>query len=150
MMKPAAVAATVALAAGVLLCGTAQARDSARYVCSAVTEITVEGAPEKLGVSIDFFDSRAENGNARKYVLSTVYQGKLFQGSVIDRGEVFGTGTIAMKNGQTQFYVGKFKLEQQQDDSYTMVLDGKVNDDPAAGKKLYPIKAKLPCVDLSV
>jgi hypothetical protein len=31
-----------------------------------------------------------------------------------------------------------------------MAIDGKINDDPAAGKKLYPIKAKLPCVNLSV
>jgi hypothetical protein len=31
-----------------------------------------------------------------------------------------------------------------------MVLDGKINDDPASGKTLYPIKAKSPCVDLSI
>jgi len=31
-----------------------------------------------------------------------------------------------------------------------MSLNGKINDDPARRKTLYPIKAKLPCVDLSI
>jgi len=43
-----------------------------------------------------------------------------------------------------------FKLEQRQDDNYSMTLDGKINEDPSASKTLAPIKAKLPCVDLSI
>jgi hypothetical protein len=31
-----------------------------------------------------------------------------------------------------------------------MGLDGKINDNPMGGKTLYPMKAKLPCVDLSI
>lgn len=147
MIRPVAVAA---VALGLCLSGTAFARDSSRYVCSAVAAYQVEGADSQIGVSIDFFDSRAEGGSARKYVLSSIYQGKLFQGSVIDRGETFGQGSITLKNGQSELFVGKFKLEQQKDDSYVMAIEGKINDDPAAGKKLYPIKAKLPCVNLSV
>ena len=145
MIRPIAFAAV-----GLCLSGTAFARDSSRYVCSAVADYRAEGVDSKIGVSIDFFDSRAEGGSARKYVLSSIYQGKLFQGSVIDRGETFGQGSIAMKNGQSQLFVGTFKLEQQKDDSYVMAIDGKINDDPAYNKKLFPIKARLPCVNLSV
>jgi hypothetical protein len=98
MIKPISVAA---LAIGLCLSGTAFARDSSRYVCSAVAAYQAEGSDSQIGVSIDFFDSRAENGSARKYVLSSIYQGKLFQGAMIDRGETFGQGSIAMKNGQS-------------------------------------------------
>jgi hypothetical protein len=126
------------------------AADSSHYVCSAVADYRADGADSKIGVSIDFYDSRAEGGNARKYVLSSVYQGKLFQGAVIDRSGKFGQGSIDMKNGQSELYAGTFKLEQQPDQSYVMTIDGKINDDPADSKKLYPIKAKLPCVDLSI
>ena len=143
-------AALAILAVGLCLPGTAFARDSSRYVCSAVVEYQAEGASSQIGVSIDFLDTRAENGDARKYQLSSVYQGKLFQGVMIDRSENFGRGTIKLRNGESQLYDGKFKLEQQSDDSYVMVLDGKINDDPAAGRTMYPIKGRLPCVDLSV
>jgi hypothetical protein len=147
MIRPVAFAA---VAIGLCLSGTAFARDSSRYVCSAVADYQADGAASQIGVSIDFFDSRAEGGSARKYVLSSIYQGKLFQGAIIDRGETFGQGSITLKNGQSELFVGKFKLEQQKDDSYVMAIDGKINDDPASGKKLYPIKANLPCVNLSV
>jgi hypothetical protein len=151
MTKARAYALMLALSAATLCVpGTAQARDSARYVCSAVAEYSADGGTSRIGVSIDFFDSRAEGGSARQYVLSSVYQSKLFQGTMIDRGDNYGQGSITMKNGASQFYVGTFKLEQQKDGSYVMVLDGKINDDPADAKVLYPIKARLPCVDLSV
>jgi hypothetical protein len=143
-------AAFAVLGIGLCLAGPALARDSSRYVCSAVVEYQVEGSPSQIGVSIDFLDTRAENGDARKYQLSSVYQGKLFQGAMIDRSENYGQGTVTLKNGESQLYVGRFKLEQRPDDSCVMVLDGKINDDPAAGKTLYPIKVRLPCVDLSV
>jgi hypothetical protein len=138
------------LVVGLCLPGTAIARDSSRYVCSAVVEYQAEGALSRIGVSIDFLDTRAEKGDARRYQLSSIYQGKLFQGIMIDRSENFGRGTIKLRNGESQYYDGKFKLEQQSDDSYIMVLEGRINDDPAAGKTMYPIKARLPCVDLSV
>ena len=143
-------AALAILAVGLCLPGTAFARDSSRYVCSAVVEYQADGASSQIGVSIDFLDTRAENGDARRYQLSSVYQGKLFQGAMIDRSENYGQGTITLRNGESQLYVGRFKLEQRSDDSYVMVLDGKINDDPAAGKTMYPIKGRLPCVDLSV
>jgi hypothetical protein len=143
-------ATCAALTICVCLPGAALARDSSRYVCSAVVEYQIERSPSQIGMSIDFLDTRAENGDSRKYQLSSIYQGKLFQGVMIDRSENYGQGTITLKSGESQLYVGRFKLEQRPDDSYVMVLDGKINDDPAAGKTLYPIKARLPCVDLSV
>jgi hypothetical protein len=126
------------------------ARDSAHYVCSAIGEFRDGEATTQIGISIDFFDQRAENGNARKYVLSSVYQGKLFQGSMIDRSDKFGQGSVTLKNGRSQFYAGSFKLEQQNGGgSYAMSLDGKITDDPNS-RKSYPVKATLPCVDLSI
>jgi hypothetical protein len=99
---------------------------------------------------IYFLDVRFEGGKARKYTLFSIRQTKLFQGSVIDRSGDSFQGKIVLKNVQGEFYVGSFKLERGQDDNYTMSLDGKINDDPARRKTLYPIKAKLPCVDLSI
>lgn len=142
--------AVAAVVIGLCAPGTAFARDSSRYVCSAVADFRADGADSQIGISIDFFDSRAEGGSARRYVLSSIYQGKLFQGSMIDRSENFGQGSISLKNGQSELFVGKFKLEPQKDDSYVMAINGRINEDPAAGRKLYPIKAKLPCVNLSI
>jgi hypothetical protein len=141
--------AAVATATGLFVLGNALARDSSRYVCSAVATFQDEGSDSQIGISIDFYDSRAEGGSARKYVLSSIYQGKLFQGSVIDRSEKFGEGSISLRNGQTELFVGKFKLEPQKDDTYVMAIDGRLNEDPAYSSKLHPIKARLPCVDLS-
>jgi hypothetical protein len=142
---------TALAAAAITLCGTtaALARDSSRYVCSAVAEFRDGDANSKIGISIDFYDSRAPRGDGRKYVLSSIYQSKLFQGSMIDRSDNFGEGSISLKNGSSEFFVGKFKLEQQKDDSYVMAIDGGINEDPGSSRKLFPIKARLPCVDLS-
>ena len=140
--------ALAAVALGLCVPATALARDSSRYVCSAVAAFS-EDANWKIGVSIDFYNSRAPGTDGRRYVLSSVYQSKLFQGSMIDKSDKFGEGSISLKNGNREFFVGKFKLEQQKDDSYVMAIDGKINEDPGSSKKLDPIKAKLPCVDLS-
>lgn len=135
----------------VFQCDSALARDSSRYVCSGVAQMGGDGGTSQIGISIDFFDSRADNGNARKYVLSSIYQGKLFQGTVIDRSDKFGQGTVTLKNGRSRLYAGSFKLEQQQgSDNYVMSIDGKITDDPTGDAKLYPVKVSLPCVDLSV
>jgi hypothetical protein len=130
--------------------GAALAKDSAQIVCSGIASFDYRGNPEKIGIFIYFLDVRAEGGKARKYTLFSIRQSKLFQGSVIDRSVDSFQGKIALRNVQREFYVGSFKLERGQDDNYTMSLDGKINDDPAGRKTLYPIKAKLPCVDLSI
>jgi hypothetical protein len=142
--------ALAAVAFGLCVPATALARDSSRYVCTAVAEFSDQGASSQIGVSIDFYDSRAPGGDGRRYVLSSIYQSKLFQGSMIDRSDKFGEGSISLKNGRAEFFVGKFRLEPQKDDSYVMAIDGKINEDPGSSNKLYPIKAKLPCVNLSI
>src|ERR1700674_1927484 len=116
-----------ALAFGLCISSAAFARDSARIVCSGIAEFGNQGDLGKIGVSIDFFDQRAKDGQNRKYTLSTVYQHKLFQGSMIDKGEQWGQGKITLKNARSELFVGGFKLETGQKDSYTMVLDGKIN-----------------------
>ena len=140
----------VALAFGLCVSSAAYAKDSAHIVCSGIAAFDYKGAPEKIGVFIYFLDVRAEGGNARKYTLSSIRQSKLFQGSMIDRSTESFQGRIVLKNAQSKFYVGSFKLERGQNDNYTMLLDGKINDDPTGRKTLYPIRAKLPCVDLSI
>ena len=150
--RPTTVFATIAIVGGALFpCDTALARDSSRQVCSGIADLRDGDAVSKLGISIDFFDSRFGKGDARRYVLSSIYQGKLWQGAWIDRSANFAQGTVTLKNGRSRLYEGSFKLERQKDgDSYVMSIEGKITDDPESGGKLLPVKASLPCVDLSV
>jgi hypothetical protein len=148
MFRHSSRAALAAVAITLCVPTAALARDSSRYVCSAVAGFRDGDANAKIAISIDFFDSRAPGGDGRRYVLSSIYQGKLFQGAMIDRSDNFGEGSISLKNGSSELYVGKFKLEQK-DDSYVMAIDGRINEDPGSSRKLFAIKARLPCVDLS-
>jgi hypothetical protein len=134
---------------GLCVSSAAFAADSLRLVCSGPAEIRDEGFSRKFGVSIDFFDSRARDGTSRKYVLSALHQQKLFQGSLIDKSGEFGEGTVTLSNARIRFYTGSFKLEREKGESYSMLLDGKINNDPLSGNKLLPAKGKLPCVNLS-
>jgi hypothetical protein len=65
---------------------TATARDSFRAVCSGFAELQAGGSTDKMGISIDFVDIRHGSGS-RKYTVSSIYQGLLFQGIIIDRSE---------------------------------------------------------------
>src|ERR1700674_415367 len=122
-----------ALAFGLCISSAAFARDSARIVCSGIAEFGNQGNLDKIGVSIDFLDVRARNGSDREYTLSSIYQRKLFQGSMINKSDKWGRGKIVLKNAGSQFYIGSFKFERGRDDNYSMILDGKINDDPAGG-----------------
>ncbi len=135
---------------GLCISSAAFARDSSRIVCSGIAEYGSPGNLDKIGISIDFLEMRAPNGSDREIVLSSIYQRKLFQGSMINKSDEFGRAKIDLRNAGSQFYVGSFKLKSGQDDSYAMILDGKINDDPSGGNVLSPIKAKLACVDLSI
>jgi hypothetical protein len=147
--------AMVAAGIGLYFCGAAFARDSAHYVCSAVASFQSGGSDSPIGISIVFDDTRGVGANGRKYVLSWVYQSRLFQGSLTDstkgfvQADSYLQGPVAIKNGKSQLYVGTFKLDQQSDQSYALELDGKITDDPSS-TKLYAVKATLPCVDLSI
>jgi hypothetical protein len=145
---------------GLSLCGTAFGKDSGHYVCSAVTSFERDGENSRIGISIVLDDWRApgNGGIDRIRLLSWVYAGKLFQGSVRDTGnppvnhDYVMQGHVEIKNGKRQMYAGAFKLRRvnagQPDQSYALVLDGKVTDDPGS-EKLYPVKATLPCIDIS-
>jgi hypothetical protein len=128
---------------------SANAADSFRAVCSGFAELQDGGATAKMGVSIDFVDVRSGSSN-RKYTVSSIYQGQLFQGTIIDRSGNGYQGKITLRNSSRHFFVGSFKLDADQSQTYNMVIDGKLNQDPSSGNGLLPAKATLPCVNLSL
>jgi len=147
-------AVAVATGIGLSLCGTAFGRDSGHWVCSAVTSFQADENSSRIGISIVLDDWRAPGGLDRIYALSWVYAGKLFQGSVRDRTNLGDLrGNVTIKNGRSRLYVGTFRLKRdnggQPNERYALILDGMITDDPAS-MKLHPIKATLPCVDLSI
>jgi hypothetical protein len=131
----------LALAFDFFLCDAAFSRDSSRIIFSGVAEFVNSGSYEKIGISIDLLDVRARGGIAREYIISSIYQNKLFQGSIIDKSDNYRKGKIILKNSQVRFFVATFKLEMGQNNDYTMELDGKINDNPAGGKTLYPAQS---------
>jgi hypothetical protein len=157
---------TVAAAVGLSLCGTAFGKDSGHRVCSGVAAFQADGDSSRIGISIVLDDYRAgARGGEREWVLSWVYAGRLFQGSVREsedsplpdfhgRGRnTIMQGRVEIKNGESPLYVGTFRFvdlanARKPNLSYALVLDGKVTDDPTS-TKLYPVKATLPCVDIS-
>jgi hypothetical protein len=164
-------AMAVTAAMGLSFCGTAFGKDSGHRVCSGVATFQVDGDNSRIGISIVLDDYRVGRAGAeREWVLSWVYAGRLFQGSAretedfplpdfrVGGGGVIMQGHVAIKNGASQLYVGTFRFELANADkpnqNYALVLDGKVTDDPLdrrhlGSTKLYPIKARLPCVDIS-
>jgi hypothetical protein len=165
-------AMAVAAAMGLSFCGTAFGKDSGHRVCSGVATFQADGDSSRIGISIVLDDYRA-GGVEREWVLSWVYAGRLFRGSVREtkdfplpdfqvRGRVaIMQGYVAIKNGESRLYAGTFRFEianaGKPNARYALVLDGKVTNDPdgrgvidGTGRtKLYPIKATLPCVDIS-
>ncbi len=158
-------AMAAAIAIGLSFCGTAFGKDSGHRVCSGVATFQADGDSPRIGISIVVDDYRAgSRGSEREWLLSWVYAGRLFQGSVRETedsplpgshrrgGSAIMRGRVAIRNGKNQLYVGTFSFERanagQPEESYALVLDGRVTDDPDS-VKLYPIKAMLPCIDIS-
>jgi hypothetical protein len=170
-------------AMGLSFCGTAFGKDSGHWVCSGVATLQADGDSSRIGISIVLDDYRAGwGGGERNWVLSWVYAGKLFQGSVRQTNDLrlpdfrmrgkntIMRGHVAIKNGNSRLYVGTFRFvanEGKPNTTYALALDGKVTDDPegkitedpegghiidghAGSTKLHPIKAMLPCVDISI
>jgi hypothetical protein len=164
-------AMAVVAAMGLSLCGTAFGKDSGHRVCSGVATFQADGDSSQIGISIVLDDYRAGwRGSEREWLLSWVYGGRLFQGSARETedsplpdfrtrgGGAVMQGDVAIKNGKSRLYVGTFRFEvanaDEPNQSYALVLDGKVTDDPLdrrhrGSTKLYPIRASLPCVDIS-
>jgi hypothetical protein len=129
----------------------ASARDSLRLVCSGFGEIASNASTDQIGISIDFLDTRAKDGSSRNYIFSSIYHGKLFQGKIIDKSGEFPGGKLVLQQSGRQLYIGKFEFDRKEDRTYSLLLMGKINKDyPSSGSKLYPVKAILPCVDLSI
>jgi hypothetical protein len=140
----------------------AAAKDSTRLVCLGFGKLEDD---EKMGISIDFYEARHQ-GSKRRYELSTIYQSRLFQargvqGDAADSVLWGGPITLANPGSGRKLFVGAFEvsdIEKKETDrggdadfafSYTMVLKGKISDDPTSKTKLQPVTVTLSCIDLS-
>jgi hypothetical protein len=122
---------------------TVLAQDTFRVVCSGFAS-NADNPSQKMGISIDFFDQRS--GTARKYTLSSIYQLKLWQGTITGSGGNY-KGTVVLKNGSRRLFSGTFDLANGAQ-GYTMSLDGKLSEDPGNSPP-FTASASLPCVNLT-
>lgn len=120
------------------------AQDSFRAVCSGFAK-NVNNPSQKMGISIDFFDQRFAGGS-RKYTLSSIYQLKLWQGTVISSGDDY-KGTVILKNRSRWLFSGKFSLANGAQ-GYSISLDGKLSQDPGR-EPPFSATGSLPCVNLT-
>lgn len=118
-------------------------------VCSGVAE-PADGS-EKQPLFIHFFESRAKDGTSRDEVASTIYQGKLFRSSSVNKTGNFAKGaTLALKAGAQARFRGTYSLVKI-GSSLSLEVSGKLTADPSEKKPAYhDVKVSLPCVDLSI
>jgi hypothetical protein len=137
-----------ALALLVLIPTSAFARDHQELVCSGIAE---PKDVERMPIFVHFFESRAKDGESRDERLSSVYQGKLFQGARVNKsGDPSKDAPITLSSGKQTRFKGTYTLEHT-GDTWTMKLAGKLTADPSAKKPEYTdITVALPCVDLSI
>jgi hypothetical protein len=125
----------------------AHARDHMELVCSAVGDAKDGG--DKIPLFIHMFESRASDGTSRDEVLSTIYQGVLFQATHLNKTGGFSTKVkISLDNGKTTRFRGTYSLVQAKN-GYALKLAGEVNDEPSA-KEFRSVTATLACTDLSI
>ena len=141
-----------ALLAAALILGSAHlahARDHMELICSAVADAKDGG--DKIPLFIHMFESRASDGTNRDEMLSTIYQGVLFQATHVNKTGGFSSKVkISLDHGKTTRFRGTYSLVQK-GEGYALKLDGEVNDDPSARKPEFrAATGTLPCVDLSV
>jgi hypothetical protein len=146
-MKPSLILIATALVAG--SGHVAFARDHMELVCTAVTDAKDGG--DKIPLFIHLFESRSSNGVDRDEMLSTIYQGKHFQATRVNKSGTFSKDApIVLKLGTTIRFRGKYTIDQVGSD-YVLKLNGEVNDDPPARKATFrTAAATLTCVDLSI
>jgi len=127
----------------------AHARDHMELVCSAVADAKDGG--DKIPLFIHMFESRASDGMNRDEMLSTIYQGVLFQATHVNKTGRFSSKVkISLDHGKTTRFRGTYSLVQK-GDGYALKLEGEVNDDPPAKKAEFrAASATLSCVDLSI
>jgi hypothetical protein len=143
-MKP-----LLALAVLVAFSNVAHARDHLELVCSAVADVKDGGDKEPL--FIHMFENRASDGTSRDEMLSTIYQGVLFQGTHLNKTGAFSNNVkISLTSGKAIRFRGTYSLVSA-GNGYSIKLVGEANDDPSAGNGSFrAVKATLPCVDLSI
>jgi hypothetical protein len=112
-------------------------------VCTAVVDARDGG--DKVPLFVHFFESRASDGTSRNEVLSTIYQGRLFQGKHLNRSADPGTDVpITLRNGKRVRFRGTYTWTTGK-----LTLEGKLADDPNA-ISLRDVTAELTCTALSV
>jgi len=133
----------------VAFANVAHARDHMELVCSAVGDAKDGG--DKVPLFIHMFESRASDGESREEVLSTIYQGVLFQASHINKTGNLSSGVkVSLEHGKGIRFRGKYTLASAKD-GYVLKLAGEVNDLPSEGNGSFrAVTATLKCVDLSI
>jgi hypothetical protein len=147
-MKSSSVLVATALIIG---SGTvAFARDHMELVCATVAE--AKGGGDKVPLFIQMFENRAADGTSRDETLSTVYQGKLFQATRVNRSGGFSKDApLVLSSGKAIRFRGTYTLLHTASGAYALKLVGKVNEDPPARAVTFrEVTATLPCVDLSI
>lgn len=141
--------AFLAAAALLGLTHVAHARDHMELVCSAVADAKDGG--DHIPLFIHMFESRAADGTSRDEVLSTIYQGVLFQADHSNKTGGFSTKVeITLVNGKATRFRGTYSLAQA-GDGYALKLAGEVNEDPSAKNgEFRAVTGTLKCVDLSI
>ena len=130
--------------------GVAEAKDSSTLVCSA----TVQPADGygALGLFMHVLEHRAPDGESRVETVSTIYQGRLFQATSLNKaGDLARDVTVVMKERKRVIYSGTYSLVRDpKAGSWTLHLRGTYDEDPGAkDSEKRAIDADLPCVDLS-
>ena len=135
----------------------ALARDSAHLICAGY----LAAAPglDNYGFAVQFDESRADDGESRNEMLSTVWVGKLYQGVRFNSNDDFGkNGTILMVAAvgtNTFFFNGTYNIIQSGNSSssknyrYKMKLKGKLNTNPADVLSVQNVSTTLNCMDIS-
>ena len=139
------------LTAGLLVgfANVAHARDHMELVCSAIGDAKDGG--DKVPLFVHMFESRASDGESRDEVLSTIYQGVLFQATHLNKTGTFSSGVkISLDHGKGIRFRGTYTLASTSK-GYALKLAGEVNDMPSEGNGSFrKVTATLACVDLSI
>ncbi len=128
------------------------ARDSRHFVCTGF--MSAKPGPDNYGFAIQLDEGRASDGVGRKEVLSSVWAGKLYQGSRLNKQlDVGQDGMIAMIAPGTKnkvFFTGHYNLmSDAKTATYKLQLQGAFNTEPTNPASKESIATVLDCTDLS-
>lgn len=132
----------------------ALARDSSHLICAGFMAATP--GSDNYGFAVQFDESRAESGESRNEMLSTVWAGKLYQGVRLNNNDDFGkNGTISMAAANSTseiFFKGSYELIQSRASKsypYKLKLKGQMNLSPSDALSLQQVSTTLNCLDIS-